>query len=109
MKNVSDVLVVSESDALRTLMKFALGRWWGVVIRNADSHDAARAALNERAPQFAIVDMALPDVDDLGREIASKTQVIAVNAEGSVAWASETAQAPFQPQKLHVAIEGLTG
>ena len=89
-------------------MKFALGRWWGVVIRNANSPDAACVALSERTPQLAIIDMALPDVDELGRAMATKTRVIAVNAQGSVPWASAAADAPFQPQKLHVAIDALS-
>ena len=108
MKNLSDVLVVSESETLRTLVKFALGRWWGVVIRNADSHAAASAALDERTPQLAILDMALPSAGDLGPAIAQKTRIVAVNALGPVSWAHESADPPFQPQKLHAAIEGLS-
>lgn len=107
MKNVSDVLIVSESEALPALIKFALGRWWGVVIRIECSAAAGTAALSERVPQIAVVDAALPDADAFGRILAVKTHVIAVNAPGPLVWAAQITSEPFQPHKLHAAIEGL--
>lgn len=105
MVNVSDVLVVSGSETLRGLVKFALGRWWGVVIREVDSLEGAGAALAERVPQLAIVDAEMPGAEDAGRVLASSTRVIAVNASTPVTWSSASVDLPFQPPKLHAAIE----
>jgi DNA-binding NtrC family response regulator len=107
MKNVSDVLIVSESETLRTLVKFALGRWWGVVIRGAESAAQAREALAARAPQLAVVDADLPGAEGVGRALGASSHVIAINASGPIAWAAQTTQPPFQPQKLQAAIERL--
>jgi hypothetical protein len=79
---VSDALVVCESEALRGLVKFALGRYWGIVVRGAADFDTASAALVERTPQVAI---------NAGPE--------------GLAWAHATTEAPFRPTKLHQALE----
>jgi hypothetical protein len=107
LKNVSDVLVVSESDALKALAKFALGRWWGVSIRNVDGFAAACDAATVRAPQFAIVDMEHAEAMNIGEVLSKRTRIIAVNGRTPVSWASQFTDAPFQPAKLHAAIEAL--
>jgi DNA-binding response OmpR family regulator len=107
MVNVSDVLVVSGSEVLRGLVKFGLGRWWGVVIRNADSSEVALAALAERVPQLAIIDADMPGAEEVGRVLAASTRVIAVNAATPATWSSASVEPPFQPPKLHAAIEAV--
>jgi len=103
---VSDALVVCESEALRGLVTFALGRYWGIVVRGATDFDTASAALVERTPQVAIIDAELPAVADVVHLVAPSTRIVAINAgpEG-LAWAHATTEAPFQPTKLHEALE----
>ncbi len=57
MINLSDALIVSDSEAVKGLVRFALGRYWGVQIREADSIEDAEAKLSERLPQIVIVDV----------------------------------------------------
>jgi hypothetical protein len=107
VKNVSDVLVVSGSDALKALAKFSLGRWWGVSIRNADDYSTACDAVAVRAPQFVILDMDLSEAMRIGETIALHTSVITVNGLTPVSWATQHTEAPFQAAKLHAAIAAL--
>lgn len=103
---VSDALVVSESEALAGLVKFALGRYWGVVVRGASGFDQASEALVQRAPQVAIIDAELVEAADVAHLVAPGTRVVAINA-GPVApeWAHAATPPPFQPPKLHEALE----
>ena len=106
MPMVSDVLVVCESDALRGLVKFALGRYRGVVVRGATDFDTASTALVERTPQVAIIDAELPTVADVVHLVAPSTRIVAINADSAVlCWAHATTETPFQPTKLHEALE----
>jgi DNA-binding NtrC family response regulator len=103
---VSDALVVCESDSLKGLVKFALGRYWGVVVRGASDFDQASAALVERAPQVAIIDVELPNAADVAHLVAPGTRIVAINVASSApSWADAATPVPFQPPKLHEALE----
>jgi hypothetical protein len=103
---VSDALVVCESDSLKGLVKFALGRYWGIAVRGASDFDQASAALVERAPQVAIIDADLRDAADVAHLVAPGTRIVAINsALETPPWAHAATPAPFQPPKLHEALE----
>lgn len=114
MINLSDALIVSDSEAVKGLVRFALGRYWGVQIREADSIEDAEAKLSERLPQIVIVDVdsAAFDGYSLVSQVRRKgVRVLAINdrfagatSPAAVAGANAVTDAPFQPAKFHEAI-----
>lgn len=107
---ITDAVLVSDSDALRTLVQFALGKYWGLQLRHATTGDEASAKVTERTPQLILVDAASSGfsadfVVGALRQTAPSASIFALNADAPVSGSHACIDSPFQPQKLHAAID----
>ncbi len=115
MIDQSDALIVSHSEAVNGLVRFALGRYRGVRIRGADCVEDAQAKIAERMPQLVVIDVdssafdgfaLVSEVRDRGiRVVAINDRFAGPSSRAAVAGANGVADVPFQPAKLHAAIE----
>lgn len=102
-------LIASQSDAVRNIAGFALGKYRGIDIRKADNAGDASQQLEENHPDLLIVDASMDRAAALLSTGASwGTATIAINDCGDpMIRAAACVPAPFQPSALQEAIESM--
>src|SRR5574340_344562 len=120
---LKDVMVVDDSPTMRTLVGFALGKYWACEVRHAGNGIEAIDALDRKCPDLMVVDINMPKMDglELISTIRARTDgvvdvpIVVLTTEGSdddirrgmQAGATAYLGKPFQPQKLHTIIDRL--
>ncbi|PKQ16798.1 MAG: hypothetical protein CVT67_03235 [Actinobacteria bacterium HGW-Actinobacteria-7] len=106
---VTDVLVVTDSDAVMSLVTFTVGSYWGVLIRRASTCEVAAEKIAERAPQAVVVDADMAQACGMMQTMNTRNiPVIVINDNAAGEGSALRIPPPFRPERLRAALEGIT-